>query len=285
MLLEIIKFIFYSAIIIVVSKYILVTTLRKLAETLKLKAETVGNIAGYSTSMPELLSIGASSFKGLMGASISNVISSNVINLLQYIATIILNKNQKILRNEAIKIDMVLVVLTIFIPIALVKFNIEMNLELVPLFIILYIFFIYLSNNAHKLYLNKEEKQMEKRLEKEIEKEGKWERGNKQKTIKYILYLIGTGIILFFAGNKLGNTLEILCNNFNVPQIIIGSLLGIITSIPELITFWESQRHYKKAKDNNILGVIEATNNLFTSNILNLFIIQSVGILIYVIFH
>ena len=277
MLLEIIKFIFYSAIIIVVSKYILVTTLRKLAETLKLKAETVGNIAGYSTSMPELLSIGAS--------SIYNVISSNVINLLQYIATIVLNKNQKILRNEAIKIDIVLVVLTIFIPISLVRFNIEINLELVPLFIILYIFFIYLSNNAHKLYLNKEEKQMEKRLEKEIEKEGKWERGNKQKTIKYILYLIGTGIILFFAGNKLGNTLEILCNNFNVPQIIIGSLLGIITSIPELITFWESQRHYKKSKDNNILGVIEATNNLFTSNILNLFIIQTVGILIYVIFH
>ena len=33
-----------------------------------------------------------------------------------------------------------------------------------------------------------------------------------------------------------------------------------------------------------ILGVVEATNNLFTSNILNLFVIQSIGIIIYGIF-
>ena len=33
----------------------------------------------------------------------------------------------------------------------------------------------------------------------------------------------------------------------------------------------------------DILGVVEATNNLLTSNILNLFVIQTIGILIYVI--
>ena len=44
MFLEIIKFIIYSALIVLISKYILVTTLRKLAESLKLKPKTVGNI-------------------------------------------------------------------------------------------------------------------------------------------------------------------------------------------------------------------------------------------------
>lgn len=281
MLIESLKFIIYSAIIVVISKYILVTTLRKLAETLNLKPKTVGDIAGYATSMPELLTIGVSSLNGLIGASIINVLSSNLINLIQYLASIILNKNIKAFNNKAIKIDVVLVIITIILPIILITINIEVNLGIVPLFIVIYLLFRFLNNNAHKLYLKKEDKI----LESKIEKEEKWERGNKKKTVKYTIYLIITGILLFFIGNLLGNTLENLCNIFNISQTIIGILLGFITSIPELITFFEAQKHYKKSKkQDDILGVVEATNNLLTSNILNLFIIQSIGIIIYSIF-
>lgn len=280
MLVEFIKFLIYSSVIVLVSKYILVWTLRKLAENLNLKPKTVGDIAGYATSMPELLTIGASSFNGLISASIVNVISSNVINFIQYISSIFLNKNQNILRNKAIRIDLVLVSITIIIPILLVFFNIEINIGIVPFFIILYMLFIYLNGNVHKLYLKNEDF----KIEIKIEAEEKWERNNKKKTAKYILYLLGTGILLFIIGELLGNTLENLCNQFNISQTIIGILLGFITSIPELITFFESQKHYKKKNEEAILGVVEATNNLFTSNILNLFAIQSIGIIIYSLF-
>lgn len=47
-----------------ISKFILSTTLRKLAELLDLSAKTVGNISGYATSVPELLTITASSIRG-----------------------------------------------------------------------------------------------------------------------------------------------------------------------------------------------------------------------------
>ena len=57
-------------------------------------------------------------------------------------------------------------------------------------------------------------------------------------------------------------------------------LLGFITSIP----FFEAEKHYRKKKIDDILGVVEATNNLLTSNILNLFAIQSIGIVIYTCF-
>lgn len=281
MIIEFLKFILFSGLIVLISKYILVTTLRKLAENLNLKPKTVGDIAGYATSMPELLTIGASSFNGLVGASIVNVLSSNVINLIQYIAAILLNKNQKALKNKAIKIDIILVVITIAIPILLLILNIEMQIGIVPVFVILYLLFRFLNGNAHKLYLKKEDEL----LEKQIEKEEKWERGNKKKTIRYSLCLLGSGILLFIVGDLLGNTLETLCNSFGISQTIIGILLGFITSIPELITFFEAQKHYKKKKVNEILGVVEATNNLLTSNILNLFVIQSIGILIYVIFY
>ena len=159
--------------------------------------------------------------------------------------------------------------------------KIEINLIIVPPFVILYFLFQYLNNNVHKLYLGKEDKQIENQIQEEQEKE----KGNTRKTILYIIVLIGTGILLYVIGDLLGETLNNLCNQFNVSQKIIGILLGFITSIPELITFFEAQKHYKMQKDNEILGVVEATNNLLTSNILNLFVIQSLGIIIYSIFY
>lgn len=275
MFIEIIKFIIYSGLIVLISKYILVTTLRKLAEAMNLKAKTVGDIAGYATSVPELLTITTSSLRGLTGASVYNILSSNVINLIQYLGAILLNKNALKLRNKAILIDLVMVFFTIAIPIVFLKLDIELKLAVVPLFIILYIFFMVLNNNVHKLYLKNEDEE----LEEEIEEERKEQKKNPGKVLRYVLVLIVTGVLLFIIGEMLGDTLENLCNLFGVSEVVVGILLGFVTSLPELITFFEAQRYYKKA-DDDMLGVVEATNNLLTSNILNLFAIQSVGILI-----
>ena len=165
MFFEIVKFIIYAGLIVLIAKYILVTTLRKLAENLNLKPKTVGNIAGYATSIPELLTVGVSSIQGLVGTSIFNILSSNIINLTQYLASIIINKNKKAFNNPAIRIDLIMVMITIIIPIFLVFKNIEMNLIFVPLFLILYSLFIYLNKNIHKLYLEKEDKELEKKIQ------------------------------------------------------------------------------------------------------------------------
>ena len=234
MFFEIAKFILYSALVVLIAKYILVITLRKLAENLNLKPKTVGDIAGYATSMPELLTITVSSMNGLMGSSIFNILSSNIINLVQYMASIIMNKNRKAFTNKAIKIDIVLVLITIIIPLFLVWFKIEMNLIIVPAFLILFALFLYLNNNVHKLYLQKEDEQIEKQIKVEKEKE----KGNTRKTLLYITILIGTGFLLYVIGELLGDTLNSLCHQFNISEVIIGILLGFITSIPELITFF-----------------------------------------------
>lgn len=276
MFFEIIKFILYAGLIVLIAKYILVVTLRKLAENLNLKPKTVGDIAGYATSVPELLTISISSFNGLMSTMIFNVISSNIINFVQYMISIVLNKNKKAFGNQAIRVDIVLVVITILIPAIMIGKKIEMNLLIVPAFLILYALFQYINQNVHKLYLQKEDKQ----LAKQIEEEGKKETGNTRKTVIYIAILIGAGILLYVIGELLGDTLQQLCNQFNISEVIIGILLGFITSIPELITFFEAQKHHKQTND-DMLGIVEATNNLLTSNVLNLFIIQTIGILIY----
>lgn len=271
---EIVQFAFYSGLIVLISKYILVRTLRSLAENLNLKPKTVGDIAGVATSVPELLTIGAASINGLLGASIYNVLSSNVINLIQYSGAIALNKNQNAIRNKAIKIDIVLVLITIIIPIFFSILKSEFQLAMVPVFIILYWGFKKINNNVHKLYLP---------IDEDVEDSATQKNSNKFRLFRDIVILIITGILLFLIGDWLGNTLEVLCRRFNVPELVVGIVLGFITSIPELITFFEAQRHHKK-DENEMLGVVEATNNLLMSNMMNLFVIQSIGILLFQFF-
>lgn len=280
LLYEIIQFAIYTGLIVIISKYMLVKTLRNLAENLKLKPKTIGDVAGVATSVPELLTICASSYSGLTSASIYNVLSSNVINLVQYYGAIILNKNQKSFKNKAIKIDLLLVIITIILPILFIVNKIDFQVAMVPILILLYLGFRKINDNVHKLYLKEEDKQIQ-----EIQKkEDRWERGNKRKVARNVLILLATGVVLFFIGNLLGDTLENLCIRFKIPQLIVGVILGFVTSIPELITFFESQKHHSKSQK-DILGVVEATNNLLTSNMMNLFIIQSISIIIFGIFH
>lgn len=270
--LEIVQFLFFSGLIVLISKNILVKTLRELAENLKLSPKTVGNIAGVATSVPELLTISISSYNGLFSTTIYNVLSSNIINLIQYMTAIILNKNQKVLKNKALKLDLMLVLITIILPILFTIIGTKLNIAMVPIFVLLYFGFKKINNNVHKLYLKEDNAVREEQKVKV--------KNSKYKIVKNVIILIITGIILFLIGNLLGNTLENLCNRFNVPEFVIGVILGFTTSLPELITFFESQRHHKNA-ENTINGVVEATNNLLMSNIINLFVILSIGIIIY----
>ena len=279
MLIEIIKFIIYSILIVVISKYILVKVLRKLSGNLNLKPHTIGNITGIATSVPEFLTVSISSFKGLMGASIYNIFSSNLINLLQYSISVILTKNYKEIKNKGILYNIILVIITIIIPVLLITLKIELSIYIVPIFIFLYFAFWYISNRIHKKFLKFQDKEIEN--QEEIKEEE--ERKTNKKTYVYIVYLILTSVSLYLIGNELGNTLEQLAKIFKISENILGILLGFITSMPELITFFESQKHYKEQKENKLLGVIEATNNLLTSNMLNLFIIQNIGIIIFFI--
>lgn len=279
LLIEMIKFLIYSVIIVLIAKYVLVKILRKLGELLNLKPKVIGSIAGIATSIPELLTVSFSAFAGLIATSTYNIISSNMINLLQYSIAIVLNKNQSAIRNQAIKIDLSLVIVTILIPISMIIFHIENNTILIPIFLILLFLFYRISNNAHKIYMTKEKK-IEKESKEEIHKSVE-----KSITKRYfyvfiygiLLFLVG--IALYIIGNLLSEVLGNLCIRFQIPEIIVGILLGFITSLPELITFFEAQKHHENEKE----GVVEATSNLLTSNIMNLFIVQSLGILIYAI--
>lgn len=283
--LELVKFFVLSFGIVVIAKYLLVPVLRKISQLLKLGAKASGNIAGVATSVPELLTVAFSAASGFIGTSIYNILSSNIINLIQYIFSIYLNKNQKHLRNRAILIDLSLAICTILIPLFLVAFNIELNTNIVIIFILFFALFYYINYNSHKLYLAKEEKEIQQEEIEEEKEEYRFKKRSKKTIILYWVFLSLIAVALYVIGELLSTSLTNLSSFFGLPEMLLGVLLGVITSIPELITFIEAQRK-EKAKNSeefNKLGVIEATNNLLTSNIANLFIIQSLGIIIFTI--
>lgn len=274
MIITFLKFIICSILIVIISKNILATTLRKLAQSMNLKSKTVGNIAGIATSVPELLSLGIAGFTGLIDTGIFNILSSNVINVLEYFLTVKINGNIKKMKNKVIIIELIIVLITIIIPVIIYVKDIELNFMIIIIFLLLFCIFSITDSKIHKKYLEKEN---------EIEKEQGAEEKDKKQILKYIITLIGATILIFITGNILSDSLETLCNNFGVSQIIIGILLGVITSAPEFITFNEAQKYHKKESKEQLKGVIEATNNLISSNMLNLLVIQSIGILIYLI--
>lgn len=274
MIITFLKFIICSILIVIISKNILATTLRKLAQSMNLKSKTVGNIAGIATSVPELLSLGIAGFTGLIDTGIFNILSSNVINVLEYFLTVKINGNIKKMKNKVIIIELIIVLITIIIPVIIYVKDIELNFMIIIIFLLLFCIFSITDSKIHKKYLEKEN---------EIEKKQGAEEKDKKQILKYIIILIGATILIFITGNILSDSLETLCNNFGVSQIIIGILLGVITSAPEFITFNEAQKYHKKESKEQLKGVIEATNNLISSNMLNLLVIQSIGILIYLI--
>lgn len=276
---DVIKLIVLTLVIVGISKYVLVVYLRKFAETLNLKPRTVGNITGFATSTPELITVSFSAATGLISTGIYNILMSNIVSLILYSSSIIINKNLKLLKNKAIITDILLAIIAIIIPIFLIAINVQINIILVPIFIVLYLTFYYIDSNAHKLFLKNEYKEIYEK----ISEETKYMKGKKKKTALYSIILLITVVCLFLVGNWLGDVLENLCIQFGVPELILGALLGIATSIPELITFFEAQKYHKKG-ENTKLGVIEATNNLLSANLTCLFIVQSIGILIYTVF-
>lgn len=72
-------------------------------------------------------------------------------------------------------------------------------------------------------------------------------------------------IALYLIENLLSDSLTNLSITFRLRDLVLGIALGFIT-------FTEAQRKLDKQVAEAELGVVEATNNLLTANILNLFV-------------
>ena len=251
---ELIKFLLLSLGIVLVAKFLLANYIRKLSEIINLNPKITGQITGITTSAPELLSVISATSIGLIDTSIFNILSSNIINVCLFLFSLYINKNFKYFKNFknlfGIKMDIIITIITIIIPIILIITSTHTNSILVPVFAIAFLLCMRISQVAYKnssinIELNNKSINLSKAK-------------RNKKIICYIFFLLVSAYLLYILSSFLEINLNNLCRNFNISQFIIGILLGIITSMPELITFLSSQKYYKF--DNNekgFYGVIE----------------------------
>ncbi|MEC7987911.1 MAG: sodium/calcium exchanger protein, partial [Myxococcota bacterium] len=96
-----------------------------------------------------------------------------------------------------------------------------------------------------------------------------------------ILIVLGLlGIVV--TGNYLGMVAESIVNTLNVPQWAVGWILGVITSLPELTTFFAVFAAGKNSLSDN--DCQESLDNLAASNMSNLGLIYPIGIVVFLLY-
>lgn len=273
---QIILFIIYSALIVIIAKYMLYYCVRRIAGILKFKNKTIGQILGYLTSMPELISTLFIAQHGMILTVTYNVLSSNVINIILAIIVTGAFGRFKYLKGNKFRIEYIIIAFSIIFPMLMIKFNMLANASTILICLVLYLLYLYI---IRKLGLEPQEEMF-----KEVEEESEKKKYNIPIAVTMYSIIILTGIcLLYFLGDKLGDIVYSLGSTYKVSELILGIIIGFITSMPEMTTFIESYVNNKGKNEHK--GAEELVNNVVASNVANLLIIQAIGILIFMIFN
>jgi len=99
-----------------------------------------------------------------------------------------------------------------------------------------------------------------------------------------LIFVTGALIAIIIAGIFLGDSTATVVDELGVPPAIAGWILGFVTSIPEMVTFFAV---YSAAKKNGTLGDLndtqEALDNLTGSNMANVGFVYPLGLLAYLL--
>ena len=278
-------FILIIFLIVIVTRNLMIHNIRKLAVLLKWKSNILGQILGYITSMPELISAIVAGSIGMVSTSIYNVMFSNFSNLFLVIFFTLIFKRTKSIINSKFIYDYIIVMITIVVPPVLIMADLATTPYAIPALIAIYGIYLYGSKYVDYFAIEEEEIEIEEKLHKkefESEKASKREINDKNRVALAVTMIFISIILLYILGENLGKVLETLGKEMGVSEMILGLIMGITTSIPELVAYISSYRRHKNyRKPETDKGAVEVVNNLATSNISNLTIIQTIAILSY----
>lgn len=255
-----------AAVIVASVRYLLIPGIGRIGAALKFSAKVRGQMIGYATSVPEFTVLVAGALNGVFNAGMWNIASSNIINWVLFMITVMAFRQQLDLRNRVFIDEIAFGILSVAIPLAMFALRIGTGYATAAGLIAFFVFY--------------------KVLDKRLNKAGKpaplppgavggtWWGGTG-------MLVVGVGAILL-AGRFLGNSAGALVKQLNVPAWAVGWILGLVTSVCELASFIEIYRiHRPKDSPEHIKDTQEAIDALVASNISNLGLILPLGMLIY----
>ena len=264
-----------DVIILVVSIVTVLITVQKglcrgiahLSLALRWSPKIRGQVTGFATSIPEFAALISTALAGVWTAGLWNIASSNIINVLLLITAVCWYRQYRDLWNKHFIDEMLFAGIAVAFPLVLMHFSMDQSPYTIP--ILLFFYFVYrlsdrVFNRAHT------------KPDAEGEQSGNAKLG--------LLYIIGSIAIISVAGSFLGTSAEAIVNKMGIPVIFVGWLLGFITSLPELTTFFNVYSAAKKK--GTIAGTAdtqEVLDNLTGSNMSNVGIIYPIALLTFLL--
>ena len=254
-----------AAITVTAVRYLVIRGIDTLCCILRLPPKTRGQIIGYATSMPEFVVVLSAAFSGVFEAGLWNIASSNIINCVLFASGVLVYRQHRELKRKRFIDEIVFVVLSVAAPLAMFRLQLDMSLGLAAGLIAF--FAVY---KVADRFVNPQGEVAE------VPPPAETHLG------RGIAALVLGIIVVIVAGRFLGSSAAMLVDGLGVPAWAVGWILGFVTSIPELTSFFEI---YRLAKVRGQLDgeddTQEAFDALVASNMSNLGIILPLG---YVVF-
>lgn len=253
--------------VVIITRFLLIKGIQLTSDAWRIPRKVQGQIMGYATSTPELVGTVSTAAQGLLGAGLWNVTASNIINLILFVATALYFGRFKSLAKRKFADEIGFALGAIVLPVILVTREQWAKSPWAALFL----FGFFVGYVVLDKWLNPPNPDEEKDVTPKDPSKG-------PKGIALILLGI-IGIIV--AGNFLGIVAESIVTQLGVPEWAVGWILGVITSLPELTSFYAVFALAKgQASDESCQQNLD---NLAASNLSNVGLIYPIGIIVFLL--
>lgn len=275
MLREIGEFIVLTVLIVVVARFLLYQPAKAISQRLKFSEHGAGQLLGYLTSAPELVATIAVAATGLFATVAYNILSSNVINVILAVIAAAFYGQLRHLFARRFWREHLLIAISIVVPVLLLVTGQVESSWVIPVFLLAYVGYLLVIRRISADGAAPVEPDGVVRVE-----------TDHRLGLKVFLLLNGGLILvalvgLYFLGTALGSTVFELGTTFGVPEIVLGVVIGVVTSLPELTTFFSSYLWHRNNGSDRANE--EVVHNMLASNASNLLLIQTIGLAVFLL--
>lgn len=272
----VVEFVILVGLIVAISRFLIYKPAKAISHRLRLDERNVGQLLGYLTSAPELVTTIFVALNGFMLTVAFNILSSNVINVFLAILAALVFGKARLLFSRKLWREQLLIVASIVVPVLLLLTDQVESAWVIPVFLLGYVGYLVVLRRISK----------DSPIPTEYEDVVHVEADSRLSTKAYIavngLIIVIALAGLYFLGNALGGNVQELGTTYGVSEIILGIAIGVVTSLPEMTTFFASYA-WHRANDSD-RATEEVTHNLLASNASNLLLVQTIGLAIFIFF-
>ena len=255
-----------AAAIILFVKFGLLRGIDNIANAMKWSAKARGQVTGYATSVPELVCLVSAGLAGVWEAGLWNIASSNIINAGLMLLAVLFYKQFGELLNKRFVDEVGFAGLAVAVPVVLMHWGMDTQWYLVPILLGFFVIYQLVDKTINR-------PSGEETLDEAVG------------SLPFGLILGITALVaIIVAGIFLGDATAKVVAQMGVHPAAAGWILGVVTSIPEMVSFfavYAAANREGRLQDLN--DTQEALDNLTGSNMSNVGIVYPIGLLALVL--